>query len=82
MGKSCEVILEKILENTIIMWHQTTSCRISLWRKYYTYHQNNEHNTSHYMDLKHKIQDHIDDELIKIKNTNESSSEDSTLRKD
>ena len=34
------------------------------------------------MNLKHKIQDHIDDELIKIKNTNESSSEDSTLRKD
>ena len=34
------------------------------------------------MDLKHKIQDHIDDELIKVENTNESSSEDSTLRKD
>lgn len=66
MGQTYELVLETLLENNLIMLPQTTSSGISFLRNYCVYHQHNENYTFDRMELKHKIQDLINYEVIEI----------------
>lgn len=77
---SYDKILQTLLGTKFITFLKSSSYGNPFLNIYYSYHRYNEHSTSDYIDLKHKIQDLIDNRIID--SSNDSCNEDTSLEQD
>lgn len=73
-------ILQIVLANELLMLPKSSSYGNPFLDIQYAYHQNNKHSTLDCIELKHRVQDLIDDGIVEI--SNDSCDEDTSLEKD
>lgn len=79
---SYDVILKKLLSNELLKISKSRSYCNPFIYVYCAYHQSTKHATSDYIELKHKVQDLIDDKIVDVGTYSASCGEDTYLEKD
>ena len=74
--------MQKLLANELLMLLKSSSYENLFSDIYFSYHRSNEHATSNCMELKHKVQDLIDDNIVGLKTSSDSCGEDTSLEQD
>ena len=80
LGRSYESTLEDLLQNNLIVLPKPTLAGASFFNNYCAYHRHNMHKTSHCKELKNKIQDLFNDDIIQKPKS--STIKDTTLKLD
>lgn len=75
LGQAIESALKELLEHNLIILPNKTTWGCEFLSNYCAYHRHNKHNTLDCMELKHKIQDLLDNGIIEIEDPNDSSIE-------
>jgi hypothetical protein len=79
---SYDDILQTLLETKLIMLPKSSSYGNRFLDDYCAYHQSNDHATSNCIELKHKVQDLIDNEVVDLRTSSDLCGEDTSLEQD
>jgi len=79
---SYDEILQTLLETKLITLPKSSSYGNPFLDIYCAYHQSNDHATSNCIELKHKVQDLIDNEVVDLRTSSDLCGEDTSLEQD